>query len=104
MTKKDPATGPMPREQFYALVTAPHGAATKAIRKYDPFWGRPPGTKIDWLVTYSKEVNGYGSVRAASQEEAGILGKALPTEDIHYDLDDARHDRGCFIGVEVERL
>ncbi len=101
--KHDPSTGPMPREQFLALAAAPHGAATKAIRKYDPFWGLAPGAKIDWLVTYSKEVNGYATVRAASQQEAETLGKSVPTEDIEYDLSEACGDRGCFIGVEVER-
>lgn len=101
MAKLDPATGPIPRDKFYALVSAPAGAAKKFIRKYDPFFGRAPGEKVRWLVTYTKEVEGYAYVEAESKEEATKLGKNLRDDEVEYDT----HDDGCrgdFISVEVD--
>ncbi len=98
--KLDPSTGPIPRAEFYALVEAPHGAAAKLIRqKYDPFFGLPEGTKIEWCATFTKEVEGYGYVKAASAAEAVALAQKLQASEIEYDPGD--DSKGDFSHVEV---
>lgn len=64
--------GPMKQEEFAALVEAPYGAAAKAIRKHDPFWGREEGASIEWRVTGTCEIieEGTAIVTAKTKEEA----------------------------------
>lgn len=87
MAIRDRATGPIPREEFMALVSAPFGAAEKAIRKYDPLWGRKEGEKIKWRVTFTRTVRetGYSTVEAADQKEAEKLADDIPDNKIDWD-------------------
>ncbi len=100
----DPSTGPMPREEFYALVEAPHGTAAKAIRKHDPFWGLPDGAKIEWCAIFTKEVEveGYAYIKAASKSEAEVTAKQLTADKIEYDPPDLGCGTFRFSHVEVE--
>lgn len=86
--KNDPSTGPIPREEFAALVDAPHGEAADVIRQYDPFWGLAPGEKIEFEVEVRAEVIGGAVVKAASLEEAKKLAAKLSKQDIEFDLYD----------------
>lgn len=81
----DPVTGPLSRDELKALADAPAGAALKAIRKFDPLYGLPEGTKVDWQVTATREAEGYAIIKAASKEEAQKLAKALKTSDFEWD-------------------
>jgi hypothetical protein len=83
--KLDPISGPIPREKFDALVNAPHGEARNVIQQHDPFWGLPPGTKIDFEVEVCAEIIGGAIVKAASLEEAKKLADNLTRDDIEFD-------------------
>lgn len=83
--KTDPISGPIPREKFKALVDAPHGDARDLIRQYDPFWGLPPGTEIEFEVEVRAEVIGGAIVKASSLEEAKKLAKNLTRDEIEFD-------------------
>jgi hypothetical protein len=87
MATKDRATGPIPREEFAKLASAPYGEAEKVIRRYDPLWGRKEGEKIKWKVTFSRTVRetGHATVEAENQKEAEALGDAIPDSKINWD-------------------
>lgn len=101
--KLDPVTGPIPREKFAEIVNAPFGYATKAIRKYDPFYGRKEGEKFKWAVRFTREVEeeGWGYVEAETEEEAIELGQALKEKDLTWDVG-SYVSRPCFDSVEPE--
>jgi len=86
MTILDPVTGPLSRDEFKALASAPVGAALNAIRKHDPLYGYPPGHEIDWAVTVVREQEGLATVKAASLEEAKKLADNLRSRDIEWDV------------------
>jgi hypothetical protein len=90
MAKLDPVTGPIPRDKFAEIVNAPYGAATKAIRQYDPLYGRKEGEKFKWAVRFTREVEeeGWGYVEAESAEEAEELGRKLKESDLTWDVGD----------------
>ncbi len=87
MAAHDKATGPIPREEFMALVSAPFGAAEKVIRKYDPLWGRKDGEKIKWRVKFSRKVweTGDAIVEAENEKEAEDLADNISDDDISWD-------------------
>lgn len=89
--KHDPVSGPIPREKFNALVTAPHGEARDIIRQYDPFWGLAPDAKIEFEVEVSAEVTGYAIVKASSLEEAKKLAEKLTADDVEFDTYEMKH-------------
>jgi hypothetical protein len=85
MAKLDPVTGPLTRDELKTLAAAPVGAALRAIRKHDPLYGYPPGTKINWLATFVREQEGYAYVKAASLPLHGLrinakTGVVMPSE------------------------
>jgi hypothetical protein len=84
MAVNDPISGPMPRDQFRELVDAPFGAATKAIRKYDPQFGRADGEKFRWRVHAESTMRGSAYVMASSQEEADDLAADLDCNDFDW--------------------
>ncbi len=101
MPTLDPATGPVPRAKFYALVDAAYGEATKVIRKYDPMFGRKEGEQLQWLVTYTQEIYGYAYVHATSEKEARELAKRLNrSKEIAWETPEK--DEGQLLSVEVE--
>jgi hypothetical protein len=78
--------GPLSREQFQALVNAPHGTASKEIRRRDPLWGRAPGEKIEFAVEFRANItDGIAYVKASSQDEANELARLLSFSDIDWD-------------------
>lgn len=85
-------TGPIPREEFKALVEAPHGQALKAIQKYDPLYGRfsTDGEPRKWRVKLTKEVQavGFVTVEAVTKEEAEALAHEVSDHKIDWDYDD----------------
>lgn len=86
----DPSTGPVPREEFATLIDAPYGEAAKKIRKYDPLFGIPPGTKIKWTVrceTMGRR-DGTAEVEAASEKEAAALAENLTYDEVEWDFDE----------------
>lgn len=89
MSTPDPVTGPLSRQQLAELASAPFGAATEAIRKHDPLWGRSEGEKINWAVTVkrSRRDEGRAVVQASSQKEAAMLADDLTDDDIDWDED-----------------
>lgn len=86
----DPSTGPMPREEFAKLVSAPFGEARKAIRKYDPLYGRAPGEKITWTVRVEQMGRREGTVEVEAVDEKAAREKVhdLSGDDIEWDCDD----------------
>ncbi len=86
--KVDPITGPISAQELKALAVAPFGAAAKAIRKHDPFWGRGEGEKIKWIVKCSRRDEGIAEIMAASQDEADDLADELSCDDVEWDSDD----------------
>jgi hypothetical protein len=96
----DPVTGPLSRERFNELVAAPYGEAAKAIRKFDPFWGRKPGEKIQYEVTARGVMTGRAIVMAATQKEADALADDLT--DAAFDWMDYDNDIEI-ISVEPSR-
>ena len=82
----DPITGPLSRSQFADLVAAPHGEATKIIRKHDPFYKREPGEKVRWRVVASGRMCGTTYVEASDQKEADKLADDLT--DASFDWQD----------------
>lgn len=84
-------TGPIPPEEFKALVDAPHGHALKIIQKYDPLYGRFPagGEPRKWRVKLSKEITatGFVTVEAVTAEEAEELAHGVPDHKIDWDYD-----------------
>lgn len=80
----DPITGPMPRAEFKALVEAPFGEATKAIRKYDPLFGRKPGEKLKWEVRCRSTMEGWAYVEAENEDEADKLAAKLSCNDVDW--------------------
>lgn len=101
MAQHDPVTGPLSREQFAALVAAPFGEATKAIRKHDPLYGRDEGEPIKWKVKFrrtSTEV-GFAYVEAATEEGANALADELDDHKISWDYDDS--DLAEVVSVEA---
>jgi len=102
----DPIFGPMTREQFRALVTAPFGVALEAIRRHDPLYGRKPGEKLRWKVTLRREIPEIGTaiVIAATQEEADDLAQDLSEAQISWDVDDRAYydDNGTIEKVEPD--
>lgn len=88
MAKFDPITGVLPREKLAELAAAPHGEATKVIRRYDPQWARAPGEKFDWIVKVRRgSGTGEAIVKAADQKEADELADDLRESDIEWDYD-----------------
>src|SRR5215475_1218923 len=91
MPTKDPATGPLTRSKFKALVAAPFGEAGKEIQKHDPFWGLKDGEKVKFDVEIKAELYGHATVEASSQKEAERLAEKLEVTEIdweeHYVLD-----------------
>lgn len=85
MPKLDPVTGPIPREEFARLIDAPYGAALKAIRKYDPMYGRAEGEKISWCVEVTAMTSGTARVEASSEEEAEKIAENLSSAEIDWD-------------------
>jgi hypothetical protein len=85
MPKLDPVTGPLTRDELKTLAAAPVGAALRAIRKHDPLYGYPPGTKINWLAIFVREQEGYAYVRATSLEEAKAAANAIKHDQIEWD-------------------
>lgn len=85
-------TGPIPPEEFKALVDAPHGQALKVIQKYDPLYGRfsPDGEPRKWRVKLTKEVQatGFVTVNAVTKEEAEELAHGVSDGAIDWDYDD----------------
>lgn len=81
----DPVTGPIPRLLFKGLVGAAHGQALKAIRQFDPLFGREPGEKIKWQVTAECRVRGYATIEATSQNEANRLARDLLDAEFSWD-------------------
>ena len=98
----DPATGPIPRDKFAEIVAAPFGEATKAIRKYDPLWGRTAGENLKWKVTYEKKVIEVGTaiIEAETEKEAVQLADKLEDSKISWDCD----RDGDIISMDVEPL
>lgn len=86
----DPATGPIPREEFAKLIDAPFGAATKAIRKYDPLYARAPGEKITWTVRVEAMGRREGTVEIEAPDEKSAREKVcdLSGDDIEWDWDE----------------
>lgn len=84
-------TGPLSPEEFKALVDAPHGQALKAIRKYDPLYGKfsAEGEPRKWRVKMTKEVQavGFVTVEAVTEEEAEALAHGVPDHKIDWDFD-----------------
>lgn len=85
--KNDPSTGPIPRERFKEIIAAPFGEAAKAIREYDPQWGRADGEKFEWKITVSRCGSDQGTaiVKASSEEEANEEADNLSESDIDWD-------------------
>lgn len=92
-----PVSGPVPIDEFRALVNAPAGEARKRIQKYDPLFGRAEGEKIKWQVTFTGRGTGYATVMAASQKEAEKVADGL--SDAEIDWEDMEVD-----GMEVEPI
>lgn len=88
MATIDPSTGPVPRAEFFSLVEAPFGDAAKKIRKYDPLWGLPPGTKIKWRVECRRTVQ-YGTaiIEAKTEKAAEAEAEDLTADDVDWDSD-----------------
>lgn len=86
MPLHDRATGPIPREEFAKLASAPFGEAEKVIRKYDPLWRRKEGEKIKWKVTFSRTIRetGYATVEAENEKEAEKLADDVPDNKIDW--------------------
>lgn len=80
----DPVSGPIPRDIFDELVTAPYGVAAKTIRKFDPTWDRAEGEKFKWRVRFEREVTevGYATVEAESADEAEQIAQNLDEQEI----------------------
>jgi hypothetical protein len=95
------STGPIPAEEFKALVDMPHGRALKAIRKYDPLYGKlsNDGEPIKWKVTLIQEVRmvGYVTVEAVNAEEAELVAGDISDRDVtwHFDSADASYVEGA---------
>lgn len=85
----DPISGPIPRDEFKALVSAPFGEAEKVIRKFDPLWHRAPDEKIKWRVKFTMEATmvGYATVEASSEPEAEALANDISDASICWDHD-----------------
>lgn len=98
----DPSTGPIPRDKFREIVAAPFGEAANEIRKYDPLWGRAPGEKLKWKVTYEREVveTGTAIVEAETEKEAERLADGLDDSKIRWDY----NREGDIISLHVEPL
>jgi len=99
MTQLDRSTGPVPRDRFLEIANLPFGQAAKAIRKYDPMWGREEGEKISWRVECSGTMTGTAHVEAASEEEAMELADMLTAADVDWD---GGHDDIEVISVAVD--
>lgn len=84
MAGHDPVTGPISSKRLRELVDAPFGGAAKAIREYDPFWGRKEGEKIEFEVIVNGRNQGRAVVMAASQDEADKLADDLSDGDIDW--------------------
>lgn len=99
--KLDPATGPIPRDEFAAMIEAPFGKAREAIRKYDPLWGRETGEVIKWQVLFTRKVReeGRAIVEAATAEEAEKLAQKIPCGQICWDVGDSWDD-----DIEIESV
>lgn len=87
----DPVSGPIPRDKFVEMVNLPYGEACKAIRKYDPMFGRQPGENIKWRVKYSRTLyeEGYATIEATSEDEAEKIAADLPDYNISWSCDDS---------------
>jgi hypothetical protein len=81
----DPSTGPIPREEFAKLLSAPYGEAAKRIRRYDPMWGRADGEKIKWRVEVTGQITGSAYVEASSEDEASKAAENLSAAEIDWD-------------------
>jgi hypothetical protein len=72
-----------------ALVNAPFGHATKAIRKYDPLYGRAVGEKINWRVRCeAMRTTGIAEVEASSAEDAAAAAADLSFHEVDWDGDE----------------
>jgi hypothetical protein len=96
----DPVTGPLSREEFVELITAPYGEATKIIRKHDPFYQREPGEKVRWRVEASGRMRGTAYIEAADQKEADKLANEL--NDASFDWRDGG-DNFDILSVELDK-
>lgn len=95
-------TGPIPKDLFDKIASAPFAGATKAIRQFDPMFGRAEGELVRWRVEFTRDVKetGVAYVEAASMEEAEKLAIALPEDKIdgggfhhipdHWEIEDVR--------------
>ncbi len=86
----DPISGPMPRERLRELADAPFGEAAKAIRKYDPQFGRREGEKFEWEVRVERSGPDQGTVivMAANEDEACDLAEDADECDVSWDYSD----------------
>ena len=101
----DPVTGPLSRDELKVLADAPFGAATKAIRKHDPLWGRVPGETFEWDVRATRttfEV-GRATVEAESQEEADRLADELTDDDFSWHVSDCDADDFIIETVKIAK-
>ena len=64
------STGPLTPEELKELASEPFGAGLKAIRKYDPLYGRKEGERFRWRVRLSARAFAEATVMAANEEEA----------------------------------
>jgi hypothetical protein len=81
----DPVTGPLTREKLKALADAPYGKALREIRKIDPWYGHPPGAKVELVVVATREIEGAAVVKAADMEEAKKLAERLKVNDFEWE-------------------
>jgi hypothetical protein len=85
MSIDDPVSGPIPRDKLKELANAPAGKALREIRKFDPWYGHPPGSKVDICVVATREIEGAAFVKAANREEAKELAKKLKVRDFQWE-------------------
>src|SRR5690606_16108210 len=99
------ATGPIPADKFRELVDAPFGAAARAIRQYDPLWGRSEGEKIRWSVRLSMDCPMVASVtiEAETADEAENLAYAMSPHSFEWEPEEG-YRVGNFIVMSVESL
>ena len=99
------ATGPMPADKFRELIDAPFGAAAKAIRQYDPLWGRSEGEKIRWSVRLSMDCPMVAAVtvEAETADEAENLAYEMSPHSIEWEPADG-YSGDEFIVMNVEAL
>jgi hypothetical protein len=88
----NPISGPIPLEEFKALVDAPCGAARKAIQKHDPFWGREAHEKVLFTVKAKAKCIGTAMIEASSQEDADKLAADLTDASFDWESSSGRFE------------